>query len=139
MARLTKLYLDELTYRIIGAVIEVHKTLGPGLLEKIYETCLEAELLGLGLKVARQQTVPIHYKGLILDAELRYDLLVEDCILLELKAVEQMHPVYEAQILSYMKLLKIPKGILVNFTCSNIFKDGQKTFVNEFFRDLPDS
>ena len=75
---------------------------------------------------------------MILDAELRYDLLVEDCIVVELKAVMEMLPIFEAQVMSYARLLEIPKAILINFTCTNIFKEGQKTFVNEFFRTLPE-
>lgn len=138
MKKLTKKYLTELTYEIIGGAIEVHKALGPGLLEQAYESCFEYELKLRGLKVERQQSVPIFYKGTSLDANLRYDLLVENCIVIELKAVENMNPVFEAQILTYMHLLNIPKGILLNFFCTNLFKDGQQTFVNEFFRTLPD-
>jgi GxxExxY protein len=138
MKRLTKNYLTSLTFDIIGAAIEVHKEMGPGLLEKVYEVCMIQELTLRGIKVKSQETVPIIYKGVALDGELRYDLLVEDCIVVELKAVLQMLPIFDAQTMSYAKLLKVPKAILINFTCSHIFKDGQKTFVNEIFRDLPD-
>ena len=138
MRNVTKNFLDELTYTIIGAAIEVHKEMGPGLLEKVYETCMIHELELRGLRVKTQKSIPVMYKGVELDAELRYDLLVEDCIVVELKAVQQMIPLFEAQSISYARLLKVPKAILINFTCSNIFKDGQKTFVNEIFRNLPD-
>lgn len=138
MKQLTKKYLNELTRIIIGAAITVHKELGPGLLEKVYETCLIHELKLQGLKIQHQQAVPIIYKGIKLDAELRYDILVEDCIVVELKAVTTLLPVFEAQTMTYMTLLRIPKGILINFTCKNIFYEGQKTFVNELFRRLPD-
>ena len=138
MNRLTKKSVNEITYKIIGAAIEVHKNLGPGLLEQAYELCLEHELQVRGLKIERQQSVPVIYKGLILESKLRYDLLVEDCVLVELKAVAMMHAVFEAQLMTYMKLLKKPKGVLLNFFCTNIFKEGQYTFVNEFFRVLPD-
>ena len=99
---------------------------------------LEYELTLRGFKVARQQSVPVIYKGIKLDAVLRYDLLVDDCIVVELKAVTEMHPVFDAVIMAYMRLLQKPKGILINFCCQNIFHDGQKTFVNEIYRDLPD-
>ena len=138
MKRLTKKYLTDLTYDIIGAAIEVHKEMGPGLLEKVYEVCMIQELGLRGIKVKSQQSVPVIYKGVPLDAELRYDLLVDDCIVVELKAVVEMMPVFEAQAMSYAKLLKMPKAILINFTCTNIFQKGQKTFVNELFSALPD-
>ena len=138
MKRLTKKYLTDLTYDIIGAAIEVHKEMGPGLLEKVYEVCMIQELGLRGIKVKSQQSVPVIYKGVPLDAELRYDLLVDDCIVVELKAVVEMMPVFEAQAMSYAKLLKMPKAILINFTCTNIFQKGQKTFVNVLFSALPD-
>ncbi len=138
MKRITKKYLNELTYQIIGAAIEVHKELGPGLLESVYEKCMIHELKSKGLYIQSQQKVPIIYKNTILDAELRYDILVENCIVVELKAVEKLLPVFEAQAMTYARLLKVPKSILLNFTCTNIFKEGQKTFVNELFRTLPE-
>lgn len=91
-----------------------------------------------GLKAVRQQDIIIDYKGVILDCELRLDILVEDLIICELKAVKEMHPIFEAVLLSYMKLLKKPKGILINFHVRNIFHEGQKTFVNEYYAALPD-
>ena len=138
MKNVTKKSLNHLCYQIIGAAIEVHKLLGPGLLEQVYETCLEHELLRRNLKVTRQKSVPINYKGLSLEANLRYDLLIEDCVVVELKAVEILHPIFEAQIMTYMRLLGKPKGIILNFNCTNIYKEGQKTFVNEFYRMLPE-
>jgi len=138
MERLTKNYLKELTYEIIGAAIEVHKEMGPGLLEKVYEVCMIEELRLREIKVSSQQSIPVRYKGVLLDAELRYDLLVEDCIVVELKAVMEMIPLFEAQIMSYARLLEVPKAVLINFTCTNIFKEGQKTFVNDIFRLLPE-
>ena len=135
--RLTKKYIDDLTYKIIGAAIEVHKELGPGLLEQVYETCFIHELSLRGINYANQQKVSVNYKGKHLDADLRFDVLVEDCIIVELKAVNEMHPIFEAQALTYAKLMKKPKAILINFTCDNIFKSGQKTFVTEYFKTLP--
>ena len=134
---ITKKILDELTYEIIGCAIEVHKALGPGLLEKIYEKCLVNELMSKKFKVVSQTKVPINYKGLQLEADLRLDILVEELIVVEVKAVEKINALYEAQILSYMRLLEKPKGILINFCCRNIFKEGQKTFVNGLYNLLP--
>lgn len=134
----SKKYIDELSYKIIGCAIEVHKTLGPGLLESVYERCLVRELILKDLQVQSQIRVPVNYKGLDLEADLRLDLLVEDLIVVEIKAVEAMNAVYEAQLLSYMKLLEKPKGLLLNFYCTNIFKEGQRTFVNNVYASLPD-
>lgn len=138
MKKLTKTHLKKLTYEIIGAAIEVHREMGLGLLERVYELCMIQELTLRGLKVSSQQKVPIVYKGTVLDTDLQYDLLVEDCIVVELKAVMKMIPIFEAQAMSYAKLMKVPKAILINFTCTNIFKEGQKTFVNDIFKLLPD-
>ena len=135
---MTKKYLNELTYQIIGSAIEVHKELGPGLLESVYHKCLKQELSIRNIKFLSEQVVSANYKGLELDAELRCDLIIEDVIVVELKAVDAIAPVFEAQLLTYMKLLQKPKGILINFNCANIFKEGQKTFVNELFRRLPE-
>ncbi len=133
----TQKQINDLNYKIIGYAIEVHKELGPGLLESIYEKCL-AHLLQLnGHNVSRQQVVPINFQGLYLDCDLRYDLLVDELIVVELKTVDEFHPVHEAKLLTYLKLLKKPKGILINFNCTNIFKEGQKTLVTEYFRELP--
>jgi GxxExxY protein len=126
-----------LTHSIIGAAIEVHKELGPGLLENIYERCMAQLLTEKGLHLVSQQRVPLYFRGLYLDCELRFDLLVENLIILEIKAVENILPVHEAQLLTYMKLMERPKGILINFNCTNIFKEGQKTLVNELFPQLP--
>jgi len=138
MKKLTKQYLKTLTYEIINSAIEVHKEIGPGLLESLYEDFMFEELTSRGFKVKRQQKVPVVYKGKTLETQLRYDLLVDDCIVVELKAVLEMHPVFEAQIMTYTRLLKVPKGILINFNVTNIFYKGQKTFVNEYFRELPE-
>lgn len=133
----TQRYIDQLTYKIIGCAIEVHKHLGPGLLESVYEKCFVHELLLQGLDCKTQTLLPLEYKDLVVDAALRIDVLVEDLILVELKAVESFLAVHEAQVLSHMKLMQKPKGILINFNCTNVFKEGQKTFVNEYYRALP--
>ncbi len=135
---ISKKTINELSYQIIGAAIEVHKILGPGLLESNYEQALLYELSLRGLKTRSQQTIRIPYKEIMLDCELRYDVLVEDLILVENKATKDIHPVFVATLLSYMKHLQIPKGIMINFHVQSIFKDGQKTYVNEFFAALPD-
>lgn len=133
---ITQKYLDKLTYDIIGCAIEVHKYLGPGLLESVYETALLREFDLQGISYKTQVRLPIDYKGIILENALRIDVLIEDIVLIELKALENLLPVHEAQILTYMKLLKKPKGILINFNCANIFREGQKTFVNEYYNAL---
>jgi len=135
---MTKKYLDELTYEIIGAAIEVHKSLGPGLLESVYHKCLRQEFIIRSLSFGSEFLVPVAYKGIHVDTDLRCDFLVEDSIVVELKAVDMIAPVFEAQLLTYMKLLEKPKGILINFNCANLFKEGQRTYVNEYFRLLPD-
>ena len=104
-----------LTGIIIAGAIEVHRDKGPGLLESIYEWCLLKELELRGLKCVNQKSVLIQYKGFTRDEPLRFDLLVEDCVLVETKAVEKISPIHKAQLLSYMKLLDVPLGLLINF------------------------
>ena len=132
----TKQHISNLEFTLTGAFIEVHRSLGSGLLESVYHKCLAYELDLLKIKYVSQLTIPINYQGITIDAELRPDFVVEDCIVIELKSVETMLPVHEAQVLTYMKLLKIPKGILVNFNCTNIVKNGKKSLVNEFYQKL---
>jgi GxxExxY protein len=136
--RISKKTINDLSYQIIGAAIEVHKILGPGLLESNYEKALLHELSLRGLTTKSQQIVQVPYKAILLDCELRYDILVEDLIVVELKATIDIHPVFGATLMSYMKHLQKPKGILINFHVQHLFKEGQKTYVNEFFAALPD-
>ena len=133
---ITKKYLNNLTFKVIGCAIEVHKQIGPGLLESVYEKCFLKELSLQGISYKNQLWVPIHYKGLELNGELRLDVLVEDVLCVELKAQENIIPIHEAILLSYMQMLSKPKGVLINFHCKNIFNEGQKTLVNELFRQL---
>lgn len=133
----TQKYLNELTYAIIGAAIEVHKELGPGLLESIYEKCLSHLLKEKGLQIDLQKKVPLLFRGLHLDCDLRYDLLIEDSVIVEIKAVDSLLPIHEARLLTYLKLLEKPKGILINFNCTNIYREGQKTLVTEHYAKLP--
>ena len=134
---ITQKYLDELTYVIVGAAIEVHKIMGRGLLESVYHQCLKEELLHRKINFLTEMRIPVLYKNKELEIDFRCDLFVEQCLVVELKAVQEMTNVFEAQLLTYMKLLKSPKGILINFNCFNIFKQGQKTYVNEYFNLLP--
>jgi GxxExxY protein len=134
---MTKKEVTQLSYDITGCAIKVHKALGPGLLESVYEKCLKHELLRNGFSVIQQMLMPITYEDLIIDTELRLDLLVNDCVIVELKAVENILPVHEAQLLTYMKLLQKPQGLLINFYTTNITKS-MKPFVNEYFSALPE-
>jgi GxxExxY protein len=136
--RITKKYINSLAYKIIGKATEVHRYLGPGLLESVYERCFLRELEIQGLTYRSQITVPLNYKGLKVDNDLRLDVLVEDLICVELKAQEGVLPIHEAIHLSYMFMLEQPKGLLINFHCLNIFKEGQKAFVNKNFSAFPD-
>jgi GxxExxY protein len=135
---MTKKYLNELTYQVIGCAIEVHKHLGPGLLESVYEKCFLRELSLRNIAWQNQIWMPLEYKGMLFDTELRLDVLVEDILCVELKAQKGLLPIHEAVLLSYMQLLQKPKGILINFHCINIFKEGQKTLVNNLFSLLPE-
>lgn len=106
---------DALSREVIGAAIEVHRVLGPGLLESIYEKCLLRELEIRRIPAATQEQVEIEYKGITFTEKLKFDLLVDGCLLIEVKAVQTVLPVHKAQLLSYMKLLKVPLGLLLNF------------------------
>jgi len=113
---------------IIGCAIEVHRNLGPGLLESIYEQCLAQEFWLTGINFKRQEALPIEYKGIYLDCGYRIDLLVEDEIIIEIKSVNEIIGIHEAQILTYMKLAKIKYGLLINFNVT-LLKDGLKSFI----------
>lgn len=114
---------DPLTREIIGAAIAVHRGLGPGLLETAYQTCLVHELRKRGLNVAREIAVPAVYDGVQLDCGYRIDLLVDDAVVVEVKAVERVLPVHEAQLLTYLKLANKPLGLLINFNV-DLLKNG---------------
>ncbi|MBP6272769.1 MAG: GxxExxY protein [Fluviicola sp.] len=135
---MTKKEVTQLSYEIIGFAIKVHKELGPGLLESIYEECLKYELESNGYDVKQQLTVKINYFNLETKTDLKLDLLVNDSVIVELKAVENILPIHEAQLLSYMKLLRRPQGLLINFKTTNITKSS-KPFVNEYFAMLNES
>src|SRR5579859_2800234 len=106
---------DRLSHTVIAAAIEVHRLKGAGLIESIYERCLLQELKLRNISAATQQVISIEYKGIVFEEPLRLDMLVEHCLLLELKCIEQLLPVHKAQLFSYMKLLNVPVGLLINF------------------------
>ena len=133
---ITKATINDLVYQVIGAAIEVHKKLGPGLLESVYHKCMEEELQQKNIAFESEKKVPIRYKSKTINANLRCDLFVESILIVELKAVENIIPIHEAQIMTFMNLLKSPKGILINFNSTNIFQFRQKTFVNDLYREL---
>jgi len=118
----------DLSHRVIGSAIEVHRHLGPGLLESTYQQCLARELHLSGIPFKLEYPLPVEYKGLHLDCGYRIDVLIEDAIILELKSVNQLKPIHEAQLLTYMKLTHIKQGFLINFNVE-ILKNGLKSFV----------
>ena len=123
--------LNRLTDAAIGAAIDVHKALGPGLLESAYEACLVFELAERGLKVERQKSLPVVYREVTLDVGYRLDLLIEHSVIIDVKAVERLEPVHSAQLLSYLKLTGLRVGLLINFNVTAL-KSGLKRIVNDF-------
>lgn len=134
---MTKKQVTQLSYEITGLAIKVHKNLGPGLLESVYEKCLKHELISNGYNVKQQMKVPILYEGMELESDLKLDLMVNNTVIIELKAIENLLPVHEAQLLTYMRLLEKPQGLLLNFYSDNLTKS-MKPMVNEFFKKLPE-
>jgi GxxExxY protein len=126
--------VNDITHGIIGAAMKVHQTLGPGLLESAYEACLGHELVKLGLRVERQKPVPIIYDGVRLDCGFRADLLVEGMVVVECKSKDALHPIDTAQVLSHLRLLRLPVGLLINFHVLAL-KDGIKRVVNDYCED----
>lgn len=121
---------NELSYKIIGAALEVHKTLGVGLLENAYEVALAYELKELGLKVESQLSLPLKYKNELIDNAYRIDLIVENKIIIEIKSVVEIHPIFYSQVLTYLKLTDIKLGLLINFNIP-LIKDGIHRIVNK--------
>lgn len=119
---------EELSEKIIGLSIEVHKELGPGLLESVYQQCLAYELSKSGIPYRLEVEVPVNYKGVKINCGYRIDVLVDDKIILELKSVEKLAPIHEAQLLTYMKLYKCKLGFLINFN-NYLLKDGIKRLI----------
>ncbi len=125
------MYSGDLTPQIIGAAIKIHRRLGPGLLESAYEACMAYEIEKLGLRVERQKPVPMIYETVKLDCGFRADLVVDGRVAVELKCKEALHPVDEAQLLSHLRLLNIPVGLLINFHVV-LLKDGIRRMVNNY-------
>jgi GxxExxY protein len=123
--------LNDLSYRIIGAGIEVHRTIGPGLLESTYRTCMIYELRERGMTVISERRIPVRYKSLTLDSCYRIDLLVEDTIIIELKSVETVLPVHHAQVLSYLRHMGKPLGLLMNFNVA-VLNEGVERIKNGY-------
>jgi GxxExxY protein len=121
--------INEVTGKIVDAAMKVHSILGPGLLEGAYEACLRHELTGRGLKVENQVLLPVEYDGVLVDAGYRLDLFVEDMVIIELKAVDRLAPIHEAQLLTYLKLSRKKVGLLLNFNVVQM-KDGIRRMVN---------
>jgi GxxExxY protein len=126
--------INQITEQIIGAAIAVHRRLGPGLLESAYEACLAYELEKLGLYIERQKPVPLIYNSVKLECGFRADLAVANRVAVELKCKEQIHPVDEAQVLSHLRLLNLPVGLLINFQVT-VLKDGIRRIVNNYRED----
>jgi len=122
--------LNEISGAVVNAAMKVHSTIGPGLLENAYEACLLHELKKRGVNVRSQVTLPVHYDGEVIDIGYRLDLLVEDKVIVELKAAEKLLPIHEAQLLSYLKLSNKQLGLLINFNVLHL-KDGIKRMVNK--------
>ncbi|MES2653517.1 MAG: GxxExxY protein [Bacteroidota bacterium] len=133
---INKNFIRNLEYKVTGACIEVHKNLGQGLLESLYHKCLEKEFELSRINFFSEKSINIFYKGVSVDTKLRADFIIEDCLIIEIKSVEKVLPIHEAQLLTYMKLLNIPKGLLINFNCTNIIQSGKKSLVNELYRSL---
>ncbi len=121
--------INDLSKKVIGFLIEIHRALGPGLLESAYEECLCFELAHAGIQFKKQVSLPVQYKGVRLDCGYRIDILVDDCLILELKAVEKLMPIHEAQLLTYLRLSGKRLGLLVNFNVP-VVKDGIKRIAN---------
>lgn len=135
---ITRSTLKDLVYQVNGAAIEVHKNIGAGLLENVYHQCLKKELELRKINFSSELEIPLNYKGYELESKLRCDLFIENSLVLELKSVTEINPIFEAQLLTYMNLLKAPIGLLINFNVKNIYYEGQKTMVNEYYRMLED-
>ena len=137
MNNITEKKINELSFEIIGAAIEVHRFVGRGLLESVYHKCMMEELSHRKINFLTEMKVPLIYKEKELNLDFRCDLYVENCLVVELKSVSEMNKIHEAQLMTYMKLLKAPKGILINFNSFNLFNNGQRTYVNDLYKKLP--
>ncbi|MCQ4140776.1 GxxExxY protein [Chryseobacterium sp. EO14] len=133
----TQKFINDLSYKIVGACIEVHKQAGPGLYEDVYHQCLEREFEILGLKYKSELEIPFSYKGKLIDCKLKCDFLIENLVVLEIKSVSEIHQIHKAQTMNYMNLLKVPRSILVNFNVINLYYEGYESFASKIFKTLP--
>ena len=129
--------LNNLSESVIGAAVEVHRQLGPGLLESVYEVCLYSELKSLGMQVQRQVPLPITYKGVVLEEGMRLDLLVGRSLIVELKAVEALLPIHSAQVITYLKLSKLPSGLLLNFNVTVLRQGIKRLYASSAYKGVP--
>lgn len=134
---ITQEFINDLSYKVVGTCIEVHKLVGPGLYEEVYHQCLEKEFKLLGLKYKSELEIPFFHKGEHVNCKLKCDFLVEDLIVLELKSVAEIHQIHKAQTMNYMNLLKVPRSILVNFNVMNLYHEGCESFASKIFKELP--
>ena len=132
----TQKYITDLTYRINGACIEVHKILGAGLAEIVYQKALEKEFEIRNIPFKSEFKISVIYKEQNLNCDFKCDFLIEDLTVLEIKSVSQTLDLHKFQVINYMNLLKVPKGILVNFNVKNLYHNGQETFINKYFDQL---
>ncbi len=137
-AKITKKRLNQLVYDVTGAAIEVHRILGPGLLESVYHECMKHELTLRNIPFVSEKPISVDYKDLHLASPFRCDLLVDDILVVELKAVTEVAPIFQSILMSHMRLLKLPKGLLINFNVQNIVSEGQFTYVNEWYFNTPE-
>ena len=128
-------HLNGLSGKVIGACIEIHRELGPGLLERAYEECLAYELSQAGLRFERQRALPVRYKEVRLDCGYRLDFVVEDALIVELKAVADLHPIHEAQLLTYLRLDHKPLGLLINFNVPTLKQGVRRVVWGDLFKE----
>lgn len=133
---ITQSYLTDLTYKINGACIEVHKIMGAGLLESVYHKCIEEEFKLRNINFKSELRIPVFYKEKEINCDFFCDFLIEDQIVLEIKSVSSLNEIHRVQVLNYINLLRKPKGILVNFNVKNLYHQGQETFVNKYYEML---
>lgn len=133
---ITQKYITDLTYKINGACIEVHRILGAGLADIVYHKALEKEFQIRNINFKSEFYIPVFYKGKKLECDFKCDFLIEDLIVLEIKAVSEISDIHKFQVLNYMNLLKVPKGVLINFNVKNLYHHGQETFINQYYNEF---
>ena len=134
---ITQRIINDLAYKIVGACIEVHKIAGPGLYENVYHKCLEKQFKILGLNFKSELEIPFLYKGENINCKLKCDFIIENLIVLEIKAVSEFHNIHRVQTMNYMNLMKVHRSILINFNVNNIYHEGYEAFASKSFQSLP--